>query len=679
MNPQFRSQRPHSSHSHRGRRFVTGTPRRDGGGSFPSEKRSAGDFSSRPRIASGIRTHTSGSPIKRDGRGAPHAGRGRSGGISPRHGKPYGRDGRRKDDRYGRPKPFTPFSNGTREKAVPIPPLAPETIRIIPLGGVEEIGRNMTVIEYGEDIVIVDCGIQFRGDETPGIDFILPNTKYVEERRHKVRALIITHGHLDHIGGIPYIAAKIGNPPIYTRNLTMLMIKKRQEEFPHLPPPDIRIVEKDQTIKVGGLEIAFFSVTHTIPDSMGIIIRTPHGSVVHTGDLKLDHENGVPTDAEEQEYEKFKNEKVLVLLADSTNVERPGFSIPERVVFKNIEEIIKNAHKRIIVGTFASQIERIAKIIEIAEKYDRKVVVDGRSMRANVDIARTAGVLSYKKETSITPETMSDYPPSKIVALVTGAQGDEYAVLMRMANKSHKYFTVNKDDLVVLSSSIIPGNERSVQKLKDNLSRQGAQIVHYQVDEVHSSGHANRDETRWIHRKIKPKFFVPIHGYHYMLRVHVEIAKGEGTPEQNILIPDNGMVIEIEKGEKISARKETAPKGLVLVDGFSVGDMQEVVIRDRQMLSQDGMFVIVVTLDVNTGTMRKSPDLISRGFVYLRESQELLKEARMVIKKTTEQNVAGMRPINFDYLKNILTDTVSEFLFRKTNKRPIVIPVILGI
>ena len=561
-----------------------------------------------------------------------------------------------------------------------IPEVEKDVVRIIPLGGVEEVGRNMTAIEFGDEVIVIDCGIQFRGEETPGIDFILPNTKYLEGRKNKVVGMVITHGHLDHIGGIPYIAPRIGNPPIYTRNLTMLMIKKRQEEFPYAPALDLRVVEKDDRMKIGKFNVRFFSVTHTIPDSMGIIIETPYGLIVHTGDLKLDHVDGIPTEEEEQEFGKFDNENVLLLMADSTNVERAGFSIPERIVFKNIEEIIKTVHGRLIVGTFASQIDRIAKIIEIAERYGRKVTVDGHSMKTNVEIARLAKALSYKKETVIPIQEIGNYPPEKIVALVTGAQGDEYAVLMRMANKSHRFISVNQKDTIVLSSSIIPGNERNVQKLKDNLSRQGAKIIHYQVSDVHSSGHANRDETKWIHRKVHPKFFMPIHGYHYMLRVHAEIAREVGMPEKNIVIPDNGMLIEIkDNGEKIEVRKEIAPRGLVLVDGFSIGDIQEVVIRDRQMLAQDGMFVLVVTLDVNTGKIRKSPDLISRGFVYLRESQELLQDTRNIIRKTVEDNVGNMRPINFDYLKGILTDAVSQYLFQKTNKRPIVIPVILGI
>ena len=567
----------------------------------------------------------------------------------------------------------------TKKVADKIPPVG-ESIRIIPLGGVEEIGKNMTAIEYGNDILVIDAGFQFRDEETPGIDYILPNTKYLEERKEKIRALIVTHGHLDHIGAIPYIMDKLGNPPLYSRNLTTVMIRKRQDEFPHLPPLNIKVVEKEDVLRMGSLRVRFFAVSHTIPESMGIIIDTPYGSIVHTGDLKLEHMDGVASEREETEYARFKNEKVLLLMADSTNTELPGFSIPEKTVHKNIEEIIKNVKGRLIIGTFASLLERIIKIIEFAEKYGKKVVIEGRSMKTNIEIAKELGFLKIKKETVIPSEQMDGYPANKILALATGAQGDEFAALMRMSNKSHKNFKINKNDTVLLSSSIIPGNERAVQKLKDNLSRQGAKIIHSKIADVHSSGHANHDETAWIHRKIGAKFFVPVHGYHYMLRAHGDIALSLGTPEKNVIIPDNGMIIEIQdKGEKILSLKEKAPGGLVLVDGFSVGDIQEVVIRDRQLLAEDGMFVIIASLNTQNGKLKKSPDIISRVFVYLRESQELLRQARFIIKKTIEDSASGMRPINFDYIKDNVTDNVGRFLFQKTAKRPIVIPVVLGV
>lgn len=546
----------------------------------------------------------------------------------------------------------------------------------------EEIGKNMTVIEYGDDIVVIDIGFQFRDENTPGVDYILPNTKYLEARREKVRAVIVTHGHLDHTGGIPYIMPRIGNPPLYTRLLTSVLIKKRQEEFPHEKPLDMRIVEKDETITVGKLKIRFFSVTHTIPDAMGVIIETPVGSIVHTGDLKLDHVDGVPTEQEVEEYEKsFKNQKVLLLMADSTNVENPGFSIPEKKVHANIEEIIKNAKGRLIIATFASLLERMLKIIEFAEKYGKKVVVEGRSMKTNIEICKHLGLLKPKKDTLISVEEMGNIPPERILILATGAQGDEFAAMMRIANKTHKYVRITPRDTILLSSSIVPGNERSVQKLKDNLSRQGAKIIHYKIADVHSSGHANRDETAWIHKQIKPRFFMPVHGYHYMLRVHGEIAReANNLPDESIIIPDNGSIVEMsEAGQKITKLKEKAPSSIVMVDGFSVGDMQDVVIRDRQMLAQDGIFIVFAILNVQTGKLKKSPDIISRGFVYLRESQELLHQARIVIKQTIEDSTKGMNPINVDYIKSNITDNVSKFLLQKTAKRPMVIPVLLAV
>lgn len=563
-----------------------------------------------------------------------------------------------------------------------VPPLSPNTIRIIPLGGVEEIGKNMTMIEYGNDIIIIDIGFQFKDESTPGIDYILPNTKYLEERKDKIRAVIITHGHLDHIGGIPYIMPRIGNPPLYTRMLTSVMIKKRQEEFSHVPPLDIKIVEKDETITLGSLKVKFFAVTHTIPDAMGVVVQTPQGSIVHTGDLKLDHVDGVPTDEEVAEYDRvFKNENVLLLMADSTNVENPGFSMPEKTVHRNIEEIIKNAKGRLIIATFASLLERMLKIIDYSEKYGKKVVVEGRSMKTNIEICMNLGLLKPKKDTLITVEQIDNFPPERIVVLATGAQGDEFAAMMRMSNKTHKYIKINKRDTILLSSSVVPGNEKSVQKLKDNLSRQGASIIHYRIADVHSSGHANRDETAWIHKKIHPKFFMPVHGYHYMLRVHGEIARdANGLTDDQIIIPDNGSVVEIQDGgAKIVKIKEKAPSGIVMVDGFSVGDIQDVVIRDRQMLAQDGIFIVFAILNAQTGKLKKSPDIISRGFVYLRESQELLHHTRIIIKNTIEESTKGMNPINIDYIKTNISDNVSKFLLQKTAKRPIVIPVLLAI
>ncbi len=568
-------------------------------------------------------------------------------------------------------------------KAPDIIPPAGDNIRIIPLGGVEEIGKNMTVIEYKDDIVVIDMGFQFKDDDTPGVDYILPNTKYLEDRKDKIRGVIITHGHLDHIGGIPYIMDRIGNPPMYTRALTSIMIKKRQEEFQHLPALDIRVVEKEDTILLGKMKVKFFSVTHTIPDSMGVIIDTPYGLLVTPGDIKLDHVDGVPTEREQKEYARFDKENVLFLMMDSTNVDNPGFSTPERIVHENLDEIIKNTKSRLVIGTFASQLERVIKIIEIAEKYGKKVVVEGRSMKNNIEIVRHIGMLKIKPDTIITTEEMENYPPDRIIALATGAQGDEFAALMRMSNKTHKYFKITPRDTILLSSSIIPGNEKAVQKLKDNLARQGAKIIHYRSSDVyiHSTGHGNRGELEWFRININPKFFMPMHGSHYMLRVHEDVAKSAiGMPPENIIVPDNGVILEIQdEGKKFVRLKEQAPGGMVMVDGFSIGDVQELVMRDRKTLAQDGIFVIVVSVNTKTGKLKKSPDIISRGFIYLRESQDLLNHTRNIIKKTVEETTHGMNPINFDFVKSNISDNVGRFLFQKTAKKPIVIPVILGV
>lgn len=560
-----------------------------------------------------------------------------------------------------------------------IPEPALETVRIIPLGGVEEIGRNMTAVEFGGDIFILDCGFQFREEETPGVDYILPNTTYLEERRDKIRGLIISHGHLDHIGGIPYIIDRIGNPTIYTRRLTGKMIQKRQEEFSHVTQANIREVEADETIKLGNATVRFFSVTHTVPDSMGIIIETPWGDVVFTGDIKLDHENGEPTEEEHQEFSIFKKRNVLLLLMDSTNVWQPGFSIPESIVYRTLEGIIKDSKGRLIVAMFASHLERLIRVMDFAEKYGKKVVIDGRSMRTNIEIARELGLIKYKDETVINVEDLGHFPPEKIIILATGAQGDEFASLARIGNKTHKYIRLTPTDTVVLSSSVIPGNERAVQKLKDNLSRQGAHIITYHASDVHASGHGNREEAAWIHRQVKPKFFIPVHGYHYMLRVHADLAIEQGVDAKNIAIPDNGSVIEIQKGEKIVKLPMKAPSELRVVEGHTVTELSDVLMRDRKALGQEGFCVVVATIDRRTGRLHKSPDIISRGFVYLRDNKELMDQTRLIIRKSVEQSLRNPRSADLDAARDDLAESVSRFLLQRTMKRPIVIPVIVSV
>jgi ribonuclease J len=571
------------------------------------------------------------------------------------------------------------YKNANENK---IPPLGEGVIRIIPLGVVEEIGKNMTAIEIDNDIIIIDAGMHFSNEDTPGVDYVIPNTTYLEERKEKIRGLFITHGHLDHIGGVPIVLSRIGNPPVYSRNISMLLMRKRQAEFPQLPAMKENIVEKDGTVMCGKIKIRFFGVTHTIPDSMGIIIETKNGWIVTPGDYKLDQVDGVVTEKEEKEYSIFDKAKILLLMTDSTNIENEGFSLSESKVHQGLENLIRKVSGRIIIAAFSSSITRLTHVIKVAENLGKKIAIDGRSMKTNIEVAIEANFFKPKKGTIIPIEEANNYPPNKVVVLMTGAQGEEFSALSRVSNKSHTKFSLKKGDTIILSSSIVPGNERAVQKIKDNLSRQGVRIISFRTageDFVHATGHGNKEDIRWLHKKTHPKFFIAIHGNHFMLELHKELALEMGMSEENIIVPDNGSIIEISaNGEKITLRKEKAPSAPMMVDGLAISDVQDVVIRDRQMLAQDGMFVIIALVDQNTGKLKKSPDLISRGFVYLKENQELLRQVRIIIKKGVEEGGRRM-PVDLDYIKANLGETVSKFLYQKTAKRPLVIPVVLSI
>ncbi len=572
----------------------------------------------------------------------------------------------------------------SERKTAHIPDVLPGVIRVIPLGGVEEIGKNMTAIEIGDDIIVVDAGMFFSNESTPGIDYVIPNTRYLEERKDKIRALVVTHGHLDHIGGVPLVLSRIGNPPVYSRNLSILLMKKRQSEFPHLAPMNTIVVEKDQTITLGNIKVRFWGVTHTIPDAMGLIIETPYGNIVTPGDYKLDQIDGVVSDSEEKEYAQFDNANNLLLMTDSTNIENEGFSLAEVKVHQGIENILRRENgNRIFMAAFASSISRLIKVVQIAEDLGKKIVIEGRSMKTNLDIAIQAGLLKPKKDSIISIDQVDSYPPNRILILVTGAQGEEFGYLNRLANKSVKKLSLRKGDRIILSSSIVPGNERPVQAMKDGLSRQGVKIISFRTpgeEFVHATGHGNKEDIKWLHRKVHAKFFIPIHGNHYHLELHKELAMELGMPEDHIVVPDNGSIIEItDNGTKISVRKEKAPSSPMMVDGFSIGDEQNVVIRDRQLLAADGMFTIVAIVDQKTGMLRKSPDIISRGFVYLKENQDLLRQTRILIKRTIEYNGRAQNPNNLDAIKNDVTDAVSKYLLQKTAKNPLVIPVILAV
>jgi ribonuclease J len=566
-----------------------------------------------------------------------------------------------------------------------LPPLSEDAVRIIPLGGLEEVGRNMVVMELPDGILIFDAGFQFVSEETaPGIDYILPNTRYLEENKHRILGLFITHGHLDHIGGIPYIIDRIGNPPIFTQYLTSLMIKKRHEEFPHLPALDLRVLEPGGSVTVAlpdgkPVTVKSFPVTHSIPDSMGLSVVTKHGNILISGDLRLEHEDGTPTEKEQKHWGSLGKDKNILFIADSTNAEKDGFSIPESRVYQTLEEIIRTVKGRLIIGTFSSQFERMVFIIKTAEKFGKKIVTEGRSIRTNLEIAQRGNIFTPKPGTMISAEEVGDYPPDKVVIIATGSQGEESAALMRIATGKHKSLTLSERDTIVLSSSVIPGNETRVQILKDNLLRRGVSLLHYRSSDVHSTGHGNTGELIWMRQQVKPAFFMPGYGYYSMLKSHANAQIAAGFPRENVIIPDNGNVIEIQNGSEYRILKEKVPANPMMVDGFAIGDMQEVVIRDRKSLAEDGMFVIIATVNLRTGQLKKSPDIISRGFVYLRESQGLLSETRLLIKKTVEDLAANMNPIDLEYIKTNLTDTVERYLFQKTSKHPMVIPVLIGV
>lgn len=621
-------------------------------------------------------------PFTRGPQSRPHGGR--PNGPRPHGGRPSGargpasRGGRNQRRPQRRPMHSQPIA---KKGADYIPERAPDNVvRIIPLGGVEEVGRNMIAVETQGDIFVFDAGFQFVSEESnPGVDYVLPNTKFLEMHKERVRAVFITHGHLDHIGGIPFLMNRFGNPPIYTQNLSAVMIQKRQEEYPDVPKPELVVVEPGSTHTIGKTKVKFFPVTHSIPDSMGIAIQTPYGNVIATGDLKLDHENGIPSPEETKKWGALGQEKNLMFIADSTNAERDGFSVPERKVHETLEDIIKTVSGRLIIGTFASQFERMVKIIQVCEKLNKKIVTEGRSIKTNIEIAQKTGLLKVDKSIFIPAQDIGDYPPDKIVVLATGAQGEEFAALMRIATKQHKHIQFTPRDTIVLSSSVIPGNEISVQKLKDNLYRNQVTLIHYRSSDVHSTGHGNTGELIWINKQVNAKFFMPAYGYYSMTSCHAKAVEQAGRPRDSIVLADNGMVIDIVDGERLEIHKEKVPSSPLVVDGFAIGDMQEVVIRDRQMLAKDGMFVIIATVNLKTGKLRKSPDIISRGFVYLRESQEMLNQARLLIKKTVEDSTRGMNPVDLDYVKNQLSETMSGFLFVRTNKAPMVIPVLIGV
>ncbi|MFH1392258.1 MAG: ribonuclease J [bacterium] len=551
-------------------------------------------------------------------------------------------------------------------------------LRVIPLGGLEEVGRNMTVFEYNQEILIIDMGLQFPEEDMPGIDYIIPNIDYLRDKTKNIKGIIITHGHYDHIGAIPHLMADLGNPPIYTMPLTRGIILKRQEDFSGAPKLNIQLIKKDDKIKLGSFEISFFHVNHNIPDGFGTIIKTPEGIVVHTGDFKFDHSPIADQPVDIASIAELGKQNVLLLMSDSTGAESPGYSISEKTIQDNLEEIFKKASGRIIAVTFASLISRVQEIINLTEKYNRKLVIDGYSMRMNVEIAKELGYLKIKKFTRIKAKDAGNFPDSKVVIMATGAQGEGNAVLMRMVTREHQCLKIHPGDTVVFYSSVVPGNERTVQGLKDTLYRQGAKVVHYGMMDIHTGGHAHQEDLKMMINLVKPKYFMPIHGSHYMLRLHAELAESIGIPAKNIIISDNGQFIEFSKSN-LQIAKDKAPTNYVMIDGLGVGDVGNVVLRDRQMMAQDGMFTIIVMIDSESGRLRKNPQIISRGFIYMKESQDLIDQTRAKIKEIVNKKTTPEGTLNPVYVQRALRDEIGEFLFRKTERRPMILPLVVEV
>jgi ribonuclease J len=550
-------------------------------------------------------------------------------------------------------------------------------LRIIPLGGLGEIGKNMTIFEYGQDIIIVDMGLQFPEEDMPGIDYIIPNIEYLKGKEKNIKGVFITHGHYDHIGAIPHLMPKLGNPPMYASALSAGIIKKRQEDYPS-KNIDINVVEYDSKVNLGTFKVEFYHVNHNIPGVLGLVIHTPEGIIVHTGDFKFDHSPIADKPADIGRIAQIGSQNVLALMSDSTAAEVPGYSISESEIQKVLDDIFVKAEGRIIVATFSSLISRIQQVITLSEKYGRKVAIDGFSMRNNVEIAHQLGYIKIKKGTLIKTDQIKNFPDNKVSLMCTGAQGEEKAVLMRIVNKEHKFVNIKKGDSVIFSSSVVPGNERTVQNLKDQLYRQEAHVIHYKMMDVHAGGHGQVEDLKMMINLIKPKFFIPVHGNYYMLKLHADIAESVGIPLSHSLVGGNGRVIELTADSGVLS-KEKVPANYVMVDGLGVGDVGNVVLRDRQQMSEDGMFTIIVIIDSKTGKVIGQPDIISRGFIYMKGSPELIRETKRRVVDISNKDSAPESDTNWAYVKDNIRDQIGQFLFDKTQRRPMILPVVIEV
>lgn len=550
-----------------------------------------------------------------------------------------------------------------------------EKLKIIPLGGLGEIGKNMTVIEYKNDIVVVDCGMMFPEEEMLGVDVVIPDISYLQKNRDRFRAIVLTHGHEDHIGALPYVLKQI-NVPVYGTKLTLGLVENKLKEHGLLGSVELNCVKPRDVVRFGDISVEFIKVSHSIADSCALAIHTPVGTVVHTGDFKVDY---TPIDGDVIDLARFAelgNEGVLALLAESTNVERRGYTMSESTVGQTFNEIFGRAKGRIIVATFASNVHRIQQIINAAAMYGRKVAVSGRSMVNVVEVATNLGYLKIPEGTYIDIDDINKCRDDQLVIVTTGTQGEPMSALVRMANNEHKKVTINPGDMIIISASAIPGNEKLIYRVINQLFKQGAEVIYQDLADVHVSGHACQEELKLIHTLVKPEYFVPIHGEYRHLKQHAQLAQSLGMDEKNIFILDIGDVLELSHKSARVAGSVTA--GQVLVDGLGVGDVGNIVLRDRKHLSQDGILTVVVTISKESGTVIAGPDIISRGFVYVRESETLMDEAKEIVMDTLAK--CGDSRINdWATLKTNIKEALRDFLYQKTQRKPMILPIIMEI
>ena len=550
------------------------------------------------------------------------------------------------------------------------------SLKIIPLGGCNEFGKNMLVIEYKNDIVVIDCGLKFPSEGMLGIDYVIPDVSYLRKNKKKLRGVIVTHGHEDHIGAIPHIIPELG-VPVYAGTLAKALIEARLGEFQGTKHLKINSYKEDDKLQLGVFKIRFFRVNHSILDSFGIIIETPEGVIVHTGDFKFDLTSPDKVTTDFHKIAEVGTKKPLLLLSESTNAERPGHTISEKVISETFKDIFAKAKGRIIVASFASRIDRMQHVLLSAAKHGRKVTISGRSMLKYFEAASKLGYLKHSKDLVVPISTIGKIPDSKLVVLSTGSQGQQGSALARMAFSEHRQIKIKPGDTVVLSSSPIPGNERSIAEITNNLNRAGAEVINDKNMQVHVSGHAFQEELKMMLTLVQPKYFVPIHGEYYMSTAHKKLALEIGIPNENIFLMDIGEVLEFKSG-KAKKLKTTVPAGMVIVDGLGVGDVGEIVLRDRRAMAEEGMFVIIATIDKKTGKLVNNPDIISRGFVYMREKEDLINRTRDEIKRILSRP-KGKLPNDWSNIKQKIRDDIGQFLYKETKRRPMVLPVVIEV